>query len=59
MNRNDLLYITLMIIGFLAAGVLIITLAPSVWWLGAVSVFVAIIIALWVLSIFLVKKKPE
>lgn len=57
MERNDLLYITLMIIGFLAAGVLIITLATSVWWLGAVSVFVAIIIALWTLSIFLNKKK--
>ena len=46
-----------MIIGFLAAGVLIITLATSVWWLGAVSEFVATIIALWTLSIFLIKKK--
>jgi len=48
-----------MILGFLAAGVLIITLAESFWWLGAVSVFIAIIIALWVLSIYLIKKKPE
>ena len=57
MERNDLLYITLMIIGFLVTGVLIITLATSFWWLGAISVFVAIIIALWTLSIFLIKKK--
>jgi hypothetical protein len=59
MNKNDLLYLTLMILGFLCAGVLIIILAPQVWWLGMITVFSAIIIALWVLSIVLTKKKKK
>ncbi|NPD90293.1 MAG: hypothetical protein HGN29_16395 [Asgard group archaeon] len=59
MDKNNLLYITLMILGFLAAGVLLITFSYSVWWIGMVLVFVAVVIALWTLSIYLIPKKAE
>jgi CHASE2 domain-containing sensor protein len=59
MNKNDLLYVTLMIIGFLFGGVLIIISAPQLWWLGMTTVFVAIVIAFWVLSTVLAKKKKK
>jgi len=59
MNRNDLLYLTLMILGFLCAGVVLIILAPQALWIGMVIVFSAIVIALWVLSIVLTKKKKK
>ena len=59
MNKNDLPYLTLMILGFLCAGVLIIILAPQVWWLGMITLFSAIVIALWVLSIVLIRKNKK
>jgi hypothetical protein len=48
-----------MILGFLFGGVLIIILAPQLWWLGMTTVFVAIVIAFWVLSTVLAKKKKK
>jgi len=57
MNKNDLLYITLMVLGFLTAGVLIIILVPSVWWIGIIPLSIAIIIALWSLSVYLIPRK--
>jgi len=59
MNKNDLLYVTLMILGFLFGGVIIIVFAPQIWWLGSITVFFAIVIALWVLSVALAKKKKR
>ncbi len=59
MDRNNLLYITLMIIGFLTAGVLLIIFASSVWWIGMVLVFVAVVVALWTLSIYLIPSRDK
>ncbi len=57
MNKNDLFYITLIILGFLATGVILVIFAPTIYWLGIATIFVAAVIALWVLSIVLIKKK--
>jgi len=59
MEKHNLLYITLMILGFLTAGVLLIIFATSVWWIGMVLVFVAVVIALWTLSIYLIPKRDK
>ena len=59
MEKNNLLYITLMIIGFLTAGVLLIIFASDVWWIGMILVFVAVVIALWTGSVYLIPSKKE
>lgn len=59
MKKNDLLYLTLMVLGFLATGVILIIFAPIVYWLGITTIFVAVVITLWVLSIVLIKTKLE
>ena len=57
MEKNNLLDITLMVLGFLATGILLIILAPNVWWIGLITISVAIIVTLWALSIYLIPKK--
>ncbi len=57
MEKNNLLYIALIVLGFLATGVLVIILAPSVWWVGLIAISVATIVTLWALSIYLIPKK--
>ena len=59
MEKNNLLYIILMIIGFLTAGVLLIIFASDVWWIGMILVFVAVVIALWTGSVYLIPSKKE
>jgi len=48
-----------MIIGFLTAGVLLIIFASDVWWIGMILVFVAVVIALWTGSVYLIPSKKE
>ena len=57
MEKNNLLYISLIVLGFLATGVLVIILAPDVWWIGLITISVAIVVTLWALSIYLIPKK--
>jgi len=37
-----MLYLTLMVFGLLAAGIVLIIFAPQVWWIGMILIFFSI-----------------